>query len=362
MGVNKHLLGKASLLALGLTCAIEACAQSSVTLYGIVDGGLLYLSKTQSASGGNGGKLFAFTDSGQLPSQFGMRGTEDLGGGFSAEFRLESGIDIGNGGHNNSNGNFFGRQAYVGLTGGFGEVKAGLQFSPFFNALFALDPVGMSNFGSSLLIYANNIGATGAFNSNALSYTTPSIAGLRGSVMLALGGEAGNFSAGRQYSAGVSYQWGGLLVDAAYYNGNPGGTIQTIPSTTIGFEGRMIGASYAFGPLMAKASFTNYKLTGTGINNNVYGGGIDYALTPAVDLNGGVWYVSNRNDTSSHALMASLGAGYFLSKATALYAQGGVVNNHGTSNLGLALGDAPTSAFAPAGTTVGAVVGVRHFF
>ncbi|PAJ85329.1 porin [Burkholderia ubonensis] len=362
MGVNKHLLGKATVLALGLTCAIEACAQSSVTLYGIVDGGLLYLNKTVNASGGKGGKLFAFTDSGQLPSQFGLRGVEDLGGGLSAEFRLESGINIGSGGYNNSNGNFLGRRAYVGLTGAFGEIKAGLQFSPFFDALFALDPVGMSNFGSSLLIYANNIGATGAFNSNALSYTTPLIAGLRGSAMLALGGEAGNFSAGRQYSAGLSYQWGGLRLNAAYYNGNPGGTIQTIPPTTVGFEGRMIGASYTFGRLTAKASFTNYKVTGTGTNNNVYGGGIDYALTPAVDLNGGVWYVSNRNDTSSHALMASLGAGYFLSKATALYAQVGVVNNHGGSNLGLALGDAPTSSYAPAGTTVGAVAGIRHFF
>ncbi|WP_080441603.1 porin [Burkholderia ubonensis] len=360
--MNEHLFANASVIALGLACSISACAQSSVTLYGIVDGGVLFLNKTRNAFGGNGGKLFAFTDSGQLPSQFGVKGTEDLGGGLSAEFRLESGINIGNGGYNNSNGNFFGRQAYVGLSGAFGEVKAGLQFSPFFNALFALDPVGMSNFGSSLLIYANNIGATGAFNSNALSYTTPLIAGLRGSAMFALGGKAGDFAAGRQYSAGLSYQSGGLRIDAAYYNGNPGGTVQTIPPTTVGFEGRMVGASYSLGGLTTKASFTNYKLAASGTNNNVYGGGLDYALTPAVDLNGGVWYVSNRNDTKSHALMASLGAGYFLSKATALYAQVGVVNNHGTSNLGLALGDAPTSAYAPAGTTVGAVVGLRHFF
>lgn len=355
-------VGKAVTVIFGLMLSIGAHAQSSVTLYGLVDGSLLFLSKTENTSGGNGGKLIGFTDSGQVPSQFGLKGTEDLGGGLSAEFRLESGIDIANGGYNNSNGNFFGRQAYVGLTGGFGEVKAGLQFSPFFSTLFELDPVGFSNFGSSLAIYANNIATTGAFNSNVISYTSPLIAGLRGSVMFALGGETGNFAAGRQYSVSLSYQSGGLTVDAAFYDGNPGGAVVTVPSSTIGFEGRMIGASYAIGNLTAKASFTNYKVMGTGMNNNVYGGGLDYALTPVVDLNGGVWYVSNRNDTSSHSLMGSLGASYFLSKATTLYAQVGVVDNHGSENLGLAVGDAPTSLYAPAGTTVGATIGLRHAF
>jgi predicted porin len=358
----KLALSQVSVALSGLMFVVGAHAQSSVTLYGLVDGGVLYLSKTQNSTGGNGGKLFGFTDSGQVPSQFGVRGTEDLGGGLSAEFKLESGISIANGGFNDSNGNFFGRQAYVGLAGAFGEVKAGLQFSPFFNTLFALDPVGMSNFGSGLLIYANNIATTGAFNSNALSYTSPLIAGLRGSVMFALGGEAGNFSAGRQYSAGLSYQWGGLSVDAAFYDGNPGGTVQTVPPSTVGFEGRMIGAAYTFGSLTAKASFTNYKVMGNGMNNNVYAGGLDYALTPAVDVNGGVWYVSNRDDTSSHSLMGSLGASYFLSKATTLYAQVGVVNNRGSQNIGLELGDAPTGSYAPAGTTVGALIGMRHFF
>jgi len=355
-------VGKALVVISGFIFAIGAHAQGSVTLYGLVDGGLLFLSKTENASGGNGGKLIGFTDSGQAPSRFGLTGTEDIGGGLSAEFKLESGIDIGNGGYNNSNGNFFGRQAYVGLTGRFGEIKAGLQFSPFFNTLHVLDPVGFSNFGSSLAIYANNVATTGAFNSNALSYTSPLIAGLRGSVMFALGGAAGNFAAGRQYSASLSYQWGGLTVDAAFYDGNPGGTVQTVPSSTIGFEGRMIGVTYAFGNLTAKASFTNYKVMDNGTNNDVYGGGLDYALTSTVNLNGGAWYVSNRDNTSSHSLMGSLGASYILSKATTCYAQVGVVRNHGSENLGLELGDAPTSLYAPAGTTVGANIGIRHAF
>ena len=140
-------MSKAAVVLSGVLFAAGAYAESSVTLYGLVDGGVLFLNKTQGASGGNGGKLTAFTDSGQAPSQFGLTGTEDLGGGLSAEFKLESGIDIGNGGFNNSNGNLFGRQAYVGLKSGFGEVKAGLQFSPFFDTLVELDPVNFSNFG-----------------------------------------------------------------------------------------------------------------------------------------------------------------------------------------------------------------------
>jgi predicted porin len=107
----KLALSQVSVALSGLMFVVGAHAQSSVTLYGLVDGGVLYLSKTQNSTGGNGGKLFGFTDSGQVPSQFGVRGTEDLGGGLSAEFKLESGISIANGGFNDSNGNFFGRQA-----------------------------------------------------------------------------------------------------------------------------------------------------------------------------------------------------------------------------------------------------------
>ncbi|WP_428996017.1 porin [Paraburkholderia ferrariae] len=90
-------------------------AQSSVTLYGVLDAGLLYTSRAVNASGTN----------------IGLRGTEDLGGGLSAIFDLESGIDVANGGFGNSNGNVFGRQAWIALNGGFGTLQAGLQYSPF---------------------------------------------------------------------------------------------------------------------------------------------------------------------------------------------------------------------------------------
>lgn len=265
---------------------------------------------------------------------------------------------MGSGGYNNSNGNQFGRQAYVGLAGGFGEVKAGLQFSPFFLALYALDPRGLSQFGSSLPIYLDNVLGTGVFNANSVSYTSPVFGGFQGSVLMALGGEAGNFQAGRQYSASLKYDNGTVMVNAAFYDGNAGGTVNTVPPTTVEFEGRMLGASYKVGKLTAKASFVNYKVAG-GFNNNVYGGGLDYLALSELDLNGGVWYVSDRNQTTNHSLMAALGAQYFLSRSTTLYGQVAVVNNHGAMDTGLSVNNA---LFGVTGTTTGVNLGLRHIF
>lgn len=343
----------------GMLAGSVAYAQSSVTLYGLVDGGLLYTSKTlNTTTGQNAGKQFSMIDSGTSPSQFGLMGNEDLGGGLKAEFKLESGISVSNGGFGDSNGNFFGRQAWVGLNSNYGEVKAGLQFSPFFLSLYELDPRGASQFASSLVSYLNNVVGTGIFTANALSYTSPTIAGLQGSVMLALGGEAGNFQAARQYSANLKYDNGSLMVNAAFFDGNSGGTVATPLPTTVGFEGRMIGASYKFGKLTAKASFTNYKVAGS-FNNNVYGGGLDYLVLPQLDINGGVWYTSDRDNTRNHSILGGLGTDYYLSRATTLYAQIGIVNNHGAMNTGLSVNGAFNGV---AGTTVGADLGIRHIF
>jgi predicted porin len=348
------IAGAASLLLSG-----AAHAQSSVTLYGIVDGGLLYTSKTLNpATGGNAGKQFSFVDGGSAPSQFGLTGTEDLGGGMKAEFKLESGFSVASGAFNNSNGNLFGRQAYVGLSNSLGGLKLGLQFSPFFLSLYDLDPRGLSQFGSGLPIYLNHVLGTGVFNANAISYSSPVIAGFSGNAMFAFGGVAGNFQSGRQYSVSLKYDNGTVMVEGAYYNGNSGGNVNTAPPTNIPFEGRMLGASYKIGKLTAKASFVNYKVAG-GFNSNVYDAGLDFLAMPDLDFNGGVWFVSDRNATTNHSVMGALGTQYFLSRRTTLFGQVAVVNNHGAMNTGLSVNDA---LFSPAGTTTGVNIGIRHVF
>ncbi|WP_281362420.1 porin [Pararobbsia alpina] len=340
-----------------LSCGM-AQAQSSMTLYGIVDAGLLYTNKTPNPTTfQNEGGQFSMNDSGSSPSQFGMKGVEDLGGGLKAEFDLESGIDMANGGYDDSNGNLFGREAWVALDGNFGDLKAGLQFSPFFFAVAESDPRDLSQFGSALILFIDNAVATGIFTSNAVSYTSPNIDGLKGSVMLALGGAAGDFQAGRQYSASLKYENGGLMVNAAIFDGNSGGTAQTPVPTTLALEGRTIGAAYRFGDLTAKASVVNYKVAGE-LNNYVYGAGLDYTWLPKWDLNGGVWFTSDRSDTTNHSLMAALGTEYYLSPETSLYAQIGLVDNHGAETTGLAIG----ALNAVQGMTLGADMGVRHTF
>ncbi|WP_232071530.1 porin [Paraburkholderia pallida] len=337
-----------------------ACAQSSVTLFGVVDAAFEYSSKTASSTGGNAGKTFALVDSGVGPSSFGLAGKEDLGSGARAEFMLVSGISVANGGFKSSNGNFFGRQAWVGLGGTYGEIKAGEQYSPFFVALDESDPRQYSEFGSALVLYVSNVNVTGAFNSNAVSYTSPKLMGFQGSAMFALGGEAGNFSAGRQWSASLKYQSGAVLVNAAIYDGSGGGSVQTPIPSTRQFEGRTVGAAYTFGSLTVKGSFVNYKVAGSQ-NDNIYGGGIKYQVTPSVDVNSGVWYSSDRDDTANHSLMMAAGVDYYLSKQTVLYAQIGTVSNHGDMKTGLGVSDLSFLTGAP-GTTVGGNLGIRRIF
>ncbi|WP_338641425.1 porin [Burkholderia pyrrocinia] len=343
----------------GTAISSTAQAQSNVTIYGILDTGLLYTNKTLNpVTGGNAGKQFSAADSGLTPSLFGLTGTEDLGGGLQAKFKLESGISLPTGHFSNSNGNMFGRQAWVSLVSKYGELKMGLQFSPLFDAIFATDPRSYSMFGSGLVLYGDNVAGTSIFNSNAVSYTTAEIAGLQASAMMALGGKAGDFQAGRQYGANAIYRHGPLTVDVAYYDGNAGGTVNTVTPTTVAFVGRTIGASYRFGALTASATVVNYKVAGS-FNNYVYGSGVQYSVRPELAVDGGVYWTKDNNDSANHSVLVAAGAQYYLSKRTTLYGQVGFVNNHGRMNTGLALNGA---TFGVTGSTVGVNLGIRHMF
>ncbi|MFM0340021.1 porin [Paraburkholderia fungorum] len=352
------LLGLVGACALG--SVPSAHAQSSVTLYGIVDASLLYTSKTlDPATGQSAGHQYSFTDSGLSGSRFGMRGAEDLGGGMRAIFELESGISIANGSLSNSNGNEFGRQAWVGVDSRFGTVKAGLQFSPFFLAVYDFDPREMSYFGSGLVTYLNNVFVTGLFNPNAVSYTSPEIAGLQASALMAFGGAAGDFQAGRQYSASLRYHLGSLTVDAALYSGNAGGSAASIAiPSAVEFNGRALGANYVFNNLTVKLSYVQYKVA-CSFNDRVYAGGASYRITPAFTVDAGVWVTRDANNSSNNSVLASTGLEYSLSKATMVYGQAGFVTNHGAMHTGISVNNALNEA---TGTTAGVNVGIRHMF
>lgn len=343
----------------GMFVCGPAHAQSTITLFGVVDTGLLYTSKTvNTATGANAGKQISMIDGGSSYSQFGILGTENLGGGLTAKFKLESGVSAASGAIAHCNGNLFGCEAWVGLDSPYGEMKAGLQFSPFFMALYASDPRDMSFFGSGAVNLVDNLLGTGIFSANSVSYTSPELWGLQTSLLYSFGGKPGDFQAGRQYAASVTYEYGGLMINAAIFDGNSGNGYPTPTPTNLAAEGRTLGAAFKFGSLTVKASFVNYKVAGS-FDNNVYGGGMSWYVTPGLDLNGGVWVTSDRNHTANHSLLAAVGANYFLSKRTTLYAQVASVDNHGAMNTGLSANGA---LYGAPGTTVGATLGIRHSF
>ena len=358
--IRNAAVGGAVTLAATFAGAPAAHAQSSVTLYGITDASILYTSKTSNLTTGTiQGHQFSVESAGENASRFGLRGTEDLGGGLATIFDLESGIDISNGGFGNSNGEFFGRQAWVGVTGGFGTLTAGLQYSPFLLSVDANDPRDFKQFGSGLVSYVDNVIVTGLFNPNSVMYTSPEIAGIQGRAMYAFGGSPGNFKAGQQYSAGLVFHYSGLLLTTAMYNGNSGGSAAAIPNpSAIAFSGRNIGASYYFAHLTVKAAYTLYKVAGS-FDNRVISGGLTFLVTPALSFDAGAWYTRDGNDSNNHSVLGSLGAEYLLSKRTTLYSQVAYVNNHGRMNTGLAINGA---LFGVPGSQFAADLGIRHSF
>src|SRR5690349_11381564 len=114
-----------------------ATAQSSVTLYGVVDNAFAYVSNQR-------GQSNVYMSQGNLQaSKFGLLGAEDLGGGTKAIFRLESGFNSLTGAQSSA-GNLFNRQAYVGLSNDkYGTVTLGRQYTPYFNMVGALGPTGV---------------------------------------------------------------------------------------------------------------------------------------------------------------------------------------------------------------------------
>jgi predicted porin len=367
-GTFKFALKRTAVLVAVSSLPVTVWAQSSVTLYGVLDAGLIYTSKSYNpATGQNGGKQFEMISSGFEPSLFGLSGQEDLGGGVKAKFKLESGISLANGGFDNTNGGLFGRQAWIGLaSSNAGEFRAGVQFSPFILALYDSDPRTMSQFGSNISVYANNT-FTGTFVSNSLNYTSPKVAGFTASVMYALGGVAGDFKAGRQYSGSLKFEGAGVLVNAAYYNASAGND-QSLNNTLfeVPLVAKTFGLGYTISSFTVKGSYTNYKAPETNLGGLVGGGshdvwnlGASCYITPALNVNGGVWYLRDTHDSNTHGLLAVLGTQYSLSKQTSLYAQVGMTDNHGRSTLGLDVDGALQGA---PGTTVGGGVGILHRF
>jgi predicted porin len=337
----------------------EARAQSAVTLYGVVDAGIFFTTKSP---GGNGHDLHLM-DSGLSPSRFGFKGEEDIGGGTKIGFALEDGFSVATGKFANSNGNLFGRRAFIEVQNdSYGRFRAGLQFSPFVIAVIRSDPRSSSPYetsftGSIAVPYVQLIRLNGLFDSNAITYLTPTIAGLDAQVEYAPGGVAGSINAGRRLSGALNYNRYGISADVAYYEARD----PVISDVTT--RAWTAGAGYTIGPATFRAAFINFRNPSkdTALSNvSVYSIGGRASLNPFWVVSGGVYASFDRNIKSNKSLLFGTAVEYYLSIRTSLYAQVAVVHNNGNMGTGLAVNSGVGGLTA--GTATGIGVGLRHFF
>ncbi|HJV95356.1 MAG TPA: porin [Albitalea sp.] len=317
---------KKSLLALAVLGAFAgaASAQSSVTVYGKIDvGGVLDAGAPPPSGGAHSVRVSSGVTGG---SRLGFRGTEDLGGGMKANFVAETGFcaDSNAGAPNFCTGgnNFMGRQAWVGLSGGFGSTQLGRQYTPAFFVLNAVDPFGTGYAGqiTNLFDAAGTSAANPRFN-NAVVYSTPNMGGFTGTLAFGAGETTGNWKAGRGTGFSAVYKGGPLYVGLGYHNvNNAAGTSSARKNTNL-------GAVYDFGPATLNAA---YQTTKNGAQP--YLDVADFMIGTTVKLGGGslmASYISHNDKSALNRDARQLGVGYNypLSKRTSIYTAVAKISN-----------------------------------
>jgi len=198
--------------------AVPAFAQSSVTLYGILDEGINYTNNV------GGHSQFALESGYPHGSRWGMKGTEDLGGGLKALFQLENGFVVDTG-RAAQGGLLFGRQAYVGMSSNdYGSITAGRQYDSVVD--FLAQNTVSGGWGGYMFAHPyDNDNTLNTFRvNNTVKYTSPALGGFKFGGTYSFSDDV-KFANNRQYSFGAQYSTGGLLVSAAYLQAdNPSAT------------------------------------------------------------------------------------------------------------------------------------------
>lgn len=387
---HKRVLAFSCMSLAGTLLSAGAAAQSSVSLYGVVDDAFSYVSNQH-------GKSNFYMSQGNLQaSKFGLLGAEDLGGGTKTIFRLESGFNSLTGAQSSA-GYIFNRQAYVGLSNdNYGTLTLGRQYTPYFNMVGALGPTGVLT------------GATGAhpgdldaldttlrFN-NSITYASPKIAGLTFGAQYALGGTPGSFSNGSNLSAALRYDYQAFSGAVGYVKLKNMATSQALGSFAInspvnnGYASanstQMIAAAgrYTIGSLMVGLNYSNvqyaagsHSLFESEAVFNTYGAIATYQFTPVVFASIGYSYTraskANGIDDAARYNQISLEQTYSLSKRTVFYALEAYQHAGGKSLIASGAGTTIADAVAVVGDSqnttpssgpsqfVG-MVGIKHSF
>ena len=203
-------------IASAMLFAGVAHAQSSVTLYGLIDTSLVYVNNAKSATSGQNSSQFLENSGSLNTSRWGLRGNEDLGGGLSAVFDLENGFNGANGTLKNG-GDLFGRQAWVGLSSNqYGTVMLGRQYDAINDYLEQMSAPG--SWGGNLASHPynnDNLDNDMRLN-NAVKFSSLSYGGFKAGAMYAFSGQPGGAGNNNAYSLGASYGNGPFSLAAAY--------------------------------------------------------------------------------------------------------------------------------------------------
>jgi predicted porin len=342
--------------AMAVFFAGSAYAQSSVTLYGLMDAGITYTNNVATPTG-HGAKV-EFASGSSQGDRWGLKGTEDLGAGLKAIFVLENGFEIGNG-TLGQGGLEFGRQAYVGVAGSLGTLTLGRQYDFIGDNFWAytlgsLSPTGLLAF--SLPAYAAG-GYTldnriwGDEVNNSVKYQSPTIGGFTIGAMYGFGNVAGSVGTNSSTNFMVSYGQGPLSAAIAYM------AIHNVTSSANSTE-YAGGASYAIGKATIFGNVTDVQLSGgTKARAITFEGGATYLLFPDVSLAAG-YQLQKRNNNLGSANQIAASADYLLSKLTDVYLVGALGHDHGFG----AQVEAAYGASSSTDVQTGVRVGIRHKF
>jgi predicted porin len=300
---------KKSILALALIGAFSgaAFAQSSVTVYGIVDMGVV---RDDNGASKDGTK-YSLNSGAQSGSRLGFKGTEDLGSGLKANFVLEMGLNVDDG--SSAQGATFGRQAYVGLAGDFGTMNLGRQKSLTYVASESIDPFAVGMAGDMTRLFKSV-----TRNDNAATYVTPNMSGFSAAAQYGFGEVQGSTTAKSVGAVSATYSAGPVFASIVYEKVKSA----TDPVTTaVDGEKTLIGGTYNFGVAKAHAAYELMKgvEAGKDTKKNVWMIGATVPVGTAGAIIADYTRITDTVKTDANATQWALGYTYSLSKRTNLY-------------------------------------------
>jgi general bacterial porin, GBP family len=366
-----------------------ARAQSSVTLYGVLDESLQYTNSEK--SNGHAGPTYGLSGVGaNMPMVWGISGNEDLGGGMHAIFKLEDQFQMNNG-ENSYSGDMFGRQSWFGIEDDdWGTVTFGKQYSAMAEYLCPMSAYCTFGGNMSAHPYDNDNVGGGYAVSNSIRYASPVIGGWHFSALYGFSNAAGQFTANSVLSFGAGYDNGPFHFAAAYMNAtNPasgpnavGGAVGSNMAFLPAGDQRVFGAGVRYdigkgtaGVLYTHSTFLSLATEGSFFsdingddlrfdNFSVYG---KYPLTANFNLGAGYTFTNENLSGSSNATLhnqtITIDAYYDLSKQTTLFVEADYQHISGGSGLSLSYADIVTSADPSATNSQTEVsVGILHKF